>query len=85
MIKNLKVLCTNKQITFLFLLLFSSLLMAVLEFLSLGSIPIFATALIGGNVPGEFKFFENIVNNNHLNLEAERTRKYVKKPIPELA
>lgn len=60
MIDNIKILCTNRQIVYLFLLLCASLLMAVLEFLSLGSIPIFASVLIGGDLPGKLNFVKNI-------------------------
>ena len=60
MINNIKTLCTTKQIIFLILLLFTSLLMAILEFLSLGSIPIFASALIGGSLPERLSFINKI-------------------------
>ena len=60
MINNIKTICTTKQIIFLILLLFASLLMAILEFLSLGSIPIFASALIGGDLPERLSFINEI-------------------------
>lgn len=68
MIDNIKILCTKKQIVYLFLLLFASLFMAVLEFLSLGSIPVFASILIGEDLPGKFNFIKNI-NFDFLNFD----------------
>ena len=64
MFNDLNVLCTKKQIFYLFLVLFSSILVAILELLSLGSIPIFASAMIGGSLPESFNFLKKIDVNS---------------------
>ena len=64
MLEYLKVLCNKNQIKMLVLLLLGSLFSVFLEFISIGSVPIFAGILING---GNENYLSNLINLDILN------------------
>ena len=67
MSKYLNVLCTNKQRKMLFLLLFASLISVIFEFISIGSIPVFASILIDSSQDNYLSKLINLIFLENLN------------------